>query len=387
MLYLACPTDLRDRFKGSVWLAYAGKIQETEFHATDTLVVCEWMFPRRDTLLRALGHVRQTGTRVVFIGPTVRESDDLKRDLCLLGIYDFLFVGDEMVLRELDALLENGRSVEDVSTYLHHDEFPNVQPPKFIDVFEGTDEPFVWTPLEEGDEEENLPRFDTLFHPHVDRSSAATRGSVPPNGRSTHRFVWPDPAPLRVRILGEPGCGKSFVALQLASLCLGRELPAAVVEEDTGTLNRWCEEPLSVHVFAEDPPKGYRVILDTRPDGDTPLSDIDLFLVVTWPDSDRINQTLRALENQKGLPERVLCIVNHWSEGLIPTRPDLVPMVHIPHEPRQFHAMRMRTPLVNLDSLFANAFLPIVERISMCFTDPNRKIQDGGERHALVAGV
>lgn len=385
MLYVACPIDLRDRFKGSVWLAYAGKVQETEFHASDTLVVCEWMFPRRDTLLQTLGRVRQSGARVVLVGQSAKESDDFKRELCILGIYDFLFVVDELVLSDLDALLEHGRSKEDVVMYLHHEEDPIAEPPKLVDVFEGKDEPFLWTPLEGSDNPTNSRRFDNLLRPDTDTSSSTEQGRR--KERSAHRFVWPDPAPLRVRILGEQGCGKSFVALQIASLCQEKELPAAVVEGDPATLNDWCEEPLSSHVFATDPPKGYRVILDTRSEGDTPLSDIDLILVVTWPDAIRIKETLQALENQTTLRERVLCIVNHCSEGLIFESRVSVPLIHIPHEPRQFHAIRMRMPLVQLDPRFAHAFLPIIERISMRFIDPSRHIHDGGDLNAVADGV
>ena len=86
MLYLALPTDLRDRYKGSEWLAYATKIGDTQFHAGDTLVVSEWMFRERHALLQALGHVRQSGARVVFVGSVVHESDDFKRDLWLMGV-------------------------------------------------------------------------------------------------------------------------------------------------------------------------------------------------------------------------------------------------------------------------------------------------------------
>lgn len=385
MLYIACPIDLRDRNKGSVWLAYAGKIQETVFHASDTLVVCEWMFPRRDALLQTLGRVRQSGARVVFVGQSARESDDFKRELCILGIYDFLFVADELILSDLDALLEHGRSQEEVAMYLHREEGPITEPPKLVDVFDGKDEPFQWTPLEEDGAPINLRRFDNLLRSNPDTGSFIERGNW--RQTSAHRFVWPDPAPLQVRILGERGCGKSFVALQLASLCHEKELPAAVVDEDPATLNDWCEEPLSSHIFATDPPKGYRVILDTRSGGDTPLSSIDLILVVTWPDAVRIKGALQALENQTDLHERVQCIVNHCSEGLNSTRSMSVPLLCIPHEPRQFHAMRMRTPLVHLDPHFARAFLPIVEQISMRFIDPNRQTHDGGDLNVVTDGV
>lgn len=378
MLYLAFPIDLRDRFRGAVWLAYAGKVQETEFHADDTLVIGEWMFPHRDTLLQTLSRVRQSGARVVFTGQSARASDDFKRELCLLGIYDFLFVGDELVLQDLDVLLEHPRSVSDVAVYLSRDEGPDVEAPKLVDVFDGGDEPFVWEPLEE---DTTSPKFDALFQPGAPGKPVQSDGS---HGPSVRRFVWSDPTPLCVRVLGESGCGKSFVALQLASLCHGRDLQAAVVEEHVEPLRGWCEESLASHIYDADPPKGYRVILDTRPDGDTPLSEIDLILLVTWPDTSHLTETLQRLRDQDML-DHVMCIVNHASTGLVPKHADS--MVYIPHEPRQFHAMRMRTPLVDLDPRFAEVFLPVVERISTRFIDPNRTTGKGGEPHALVAGV
>lgn len=383
MLYLAFPIDLRDRFKGAVWLAYARKVQEMEFQADDTLVACEWMFPHRDMLLQTLSRVRQSAARVVFIGQEARASDDFKRELCLLGIFDFLFVGDELVLQDLDALLEYPRSTSDVAVYLSRDEGPDVEAPKLVDVFEAADEPFVWEPLDDA-EATTSPQFDALFKPGPTGKSAQGTGRDGRHGPSGRRFVWPDPTPLCVRILGEPGCGKSFVALQLASLCHSRDLQVAIVEAHVEPLRRWCEEPLASHIYDADPPKGYRVILDTRPDGDTPLSEIDLILLVTWPDTNHLTETLQRLRDQDML-DRVMCIVNHASTGLVPKHADS--MVYIPHEPRQFHAMRMRTPLVDLDSRFAEAFLPVVERMSTRFIDPDRTKGKGGEPRAVVAGV
>ncbi|QSO53044.1 hypothetical protein JZ785_03850 [Alicyclobacillus curvatus] len=382
MLYLAFPIDLRDRFKGAVWLAYAGKVQETEFHAEDTLVVGEWMFPHRDALLQTLSHVRQSSARVVFIGQVARASDDFKRELCLLGIFDFLFVEDELVLQDLDALLEHPRSASDVSVYLNRDEGPDVEAPKLVDVFEAAHEPFVWEPLED-DEDTKSPQFDVLFKPGAAGKSVSGNGH---HGSSVRKFVWPDPPPLRVRILGESGCGKSFVALQLGSLCHSRDFQAAIVEEHVEPLRGWCEEPMVSHIYNADPPKGYRVILDTRADGETPLSEIDLMLFVTWPDTNHLKETLHRLRDQEML-DRVMCIVNHAVTGLFPNHSDSTTMVYIPHEPRQFHAMRMRTPLVDLDARFAEAFLPVVERISTRFMDPDRTTGKGGESCAVVTGV
>lgn len=383
LLYLAFPIDLRDRFKGSVWLAYAGKIEDTRFESVDTLVACEWMFPERDALLQTLGWVRQSGARVVFVGAAAHESDTFKRELCLQGIYDFLFVGKELVLQELDELLKQSRSAQDGAVYLHREQEQVLEPPKIVDVFESGDEPFTWEPLEENGQEED--RFDALFRPDS-TSTLMTGGKVQRTAKQlVRRFVWPDPAPVRVRILGDRGCGKSFVALQIASLCHGHELPAAVVEEEPATVQMWCDASLSSHIYASEPPRGYRVILDTRTDGETLLSDIDLILVVTWPDG-VIGKTLLPLQNQPDVHDRVICVVNHDTTGLSLSHDPALQTVTIPHEPRQFHAMKMQTPLVNLDPHFAKAFLPIVERVSVTFVDPVRQTLAGGDENAFVIG-
>ncbi|KUO95821.1 hypothetical protein [Ferroacidibacillus organovorans] len=387
MLYLAFPTDLRDRFKDSVWLAYAGRIQDTRFEPADTLVTCEWMFPERDALLQTLGRVRQSGARVVFVGAAAHESDTFKRELCLQGIYDFLFVGEELVLQELDALLGHARSAQDVAVYLHREEENVIEPPKLVDVFEGADEPFTWEPLEQDGQAPSGDRFDTLFQPNSIGSSATGEKKQGAVKRLVRRFVWPDPAPVRVRILGERGCGKSFIALQLASLCHANELPAAVVEEEPATLQQWCDASFSSHIYASEPPKGYRVIFDTRADGDMPLSNIDLILVVTWPDDAWMGDKLLPLQTKPGVHDRVICVVNHDTVGLLVDKDHTVQTVAIPHEPRQFHAMRMQTPLVHLDPHFAKAFLPIVRRISTAFVDPARQTLDGGDEHAIATRV
>ncbi|KYP79888.1 hypothetical protein [Ferroacidibacillus organovorans] len=383
MLYLALPSDLRERYKGSVWLAYAQKIEETEFHAEDTLVVCEWMFAKRDVLMQALNRVRNKGARVVFIGSSAHETEDFKRELCVFGIYDFLFVAEELVLQDLDKLLEHKRSVEDVAMYLSRGETGLAEPPKLVDVFSAKDEPFTWAPLRSGVAETNMARFDALIEAQDEHGKSAARQAS--STRLVRKFVWPDPSPVRVRILGDRGCGKSFVALQVAALCHQSELPAAVVEDNPGTLSHWCDESFLSHVYASEPPQGYRVILDTRQEADSLIPDADLTLWVTWPEMTGTGRTLRAMRERGD--RKTICLVNHHTPGVLLTSITEAQVVCVPHEPRQFHAIRMKTPLVTLDPNFGKWWMPIVDQISACFVDPNRQGMEGGVVDASVAGV
>lgn len=369
MLYLALPVDLRDRYKGSEWLAYARRIEEISWQVGDTLVVCEWMIQNRHSLLQTLGRVSQSRARVVFIGSRVHESDAFKRDLCLVGVYDFLFVGDELVLQELDDLLAHPRSQNDVAAYLQEDTDDVPTPAQVVDVFTGEGDPFSWAPLPE----EAEPHFDTLVQEPAVGSprSQRTQGDV----RPVRKFVWPTPSPVRVHIQGVHGCGKSFLALQLLSLCHAHELPAALVEEDATSLQAWCEPRLADHVMTEEPPPGYRVVLDTRPD----VGSSDLILVVTWPGASTLPSAPSASEPP------VVWVVNHHTPGVLWSPPADIDCILIPHEPRQFHAMRMKTPLVELDPTFAMHFRPLIECISARFVDPDRRSIFGGDEHVVTA--
>ncbi|KYP79535.1 hypothetical protein [Ferroacidibacillus organovorans] len=369
MLYMALPVDLRDRYKGSEWLAYARRIDEFPWQAGDTLVVCEWMIQNRHSLLQTLGRVSQRGARVVFVGSNLHESDAFKRDLCLVGVYDFLFVGEELVLQELDDLLAHPRSQNDVVAYLQEDMADVLTPPQVIDVFTGEGDPFSWAPLRE----EGEARFDTLVQEPAVGSprSQGTQGDVSP----VRRFIWPTPSPVRVQIQGDHGGGKSFLALQLLSLCHANELPAALVEEDATSLQAWCEPRLADHVMTEEPPPGYRVIIDTRPD----VGASDLILVITWPGA----SILPPSPSEPEIP--VVWVVNHHTPGVLWSTPADIDCILIPHEPRQFHAMRMKTPLVELDPTFAMHFQPLIERIAARFVDPDRRPIFGGDEHVVAA--
>jgi hypothetical protein len=366
---MALPVDLRDRYKGSEWLAYARRIDEIPWQAGDTLVICEWMLPNRHSLLQTLGRVSQSGARVVFVGASVHESDAFKRDLCLVGVYDFLFVGEELVLQELDDLLAHPRSQNDVVAYLQEDMADVLTSPQVADVFTEDEDPFSWAPLPE----EGEPQFDSLVQePGVGSPrSQRTQGDM----RPVRKFVWPSPSPVRVHIQGDHGGGKSFLALQLLSLCHAHELPAALVEEDATSLQTWCEPRLAEHMMTEEPPPGYRVIIDTRPD----VGASDLILVITWPSA----STLPSAPSESEPP--VVWVVNHHTPGVLWSTPADIDCILIPHEPRQFHAMRMKTPLVELDPTFAMHFQPLIECISARFVDPDRRPNFGGDEHVVTA--
>ncbi|MDP9729387.1 hypothetical protein FY534_13970 (plasmid) [Alicyclobacillus sp. TC] len=118
MLYLAFPVDLRDRFSGSEWLIYPKQVQETRFTPEDTVVLSEWIAKDRAELLQILHTVQKTGARIVYVGSKTEETEEWKRQLCLYRVYDFLFFGEEMVLKELEDLLEHPRSPQEVARYL-----------------------------------------------------------------------------------------------------------------------------------------------------------------------------------------------------------------------------------------------------------------------------
>lgn len=369
MLYLALPVDLRDRYPKSVWLAYARRIDEATWQPGDTLVTSEWIIPDRHRLLQTLSRVRQQGVRVVFVGPKVHETDAFKRDLCLMDVYDFLFVEEELVLQELDDLLAHPRMREDVAAFLTEETVAMLTPLRVVDVLSGEGDPFLWAPVRE----ERQPRFDTLVQPRASTSSRDAK--TPEAARPVRTFVWPTPTPVRVHIEGDRGCGKSFLALQLLSLCHAQELPAALVEDEPTSVQAWCEPRLADHVTNEEPPLGYRVMIDTRSD----VGACDLILVVTWPGTTALSPPVCRSETP------VVWVVNHHTPGVLWSTPADIDCLFLAHEPRQFHAMRMQTPLVELDPTFARLFDPLMERIAALFVDPDRRPMIGGDAHVVAA--
>ncbi|WP_206886129.1 hypothetical protein [Alicyclobacillus mali (ex Roth et al. 2021)] len=118
MLYLAFPADLRERYAESTWLVYDKQVLETTFGPGDILLLSAWVVPRRAEQLQIIHRARQEGARVIFVGSKEDETDEWKRQLCSLGVYDFAFFGDEVVLGVLDDLIEHPRTPLDVRAYV-----------------------------------------------------------------------------------------------------------------------------------------------------------------------------------------------------------------------------------------------------------------------------
>ncbi|MCL6441889.1 MAG: adenylyl-sulfate kinase [Alicyclobacillus sp.] len=134
MLYLAFPTDLRERYKDSEWLVYAKQIHETQFTPEDTVVLSGWVVHDRAEQLQIMYRIRQQGARVIYVGPKEEETDEFKRQLCLIGIYDFVFFGDEVVLGAIDQLIEYPRTPADVREYMAHTTNVPNDAPTVVDV-------------------------------------------------------------------------------------------------------------------------------------------------------------------------------------------------------------------------------------------------------------
>ncbi|GMA59495.1 hypothetical protein C7445_1502 [Alicyclobacillus sacchari] len=118
MLYLAFPADLRERYAESTWLVYDKQVLETTFAPGDILLLSTWVVPHRAEQLQVIHRARQEGARVIFVGSKEDETDEWKRQLCSLGVYDFAFFGDEVVLGVLDDFIEHPRTPLDVRTYV-----------------------------------------------------------------------------------------------------------------------------------------------------------------------------------------------------------------------------------------------------------------------------
>ena len=389
MLYLAFPTDLRDRYQKSEWLVYGKMVSETLFTPQDILVLSEWTVPDRMELVQTIYRVREQGARVIFVGPSQSETDDFKRQLCLMGVFDFAFFGDEILLGTIDELIEHPRTPMDVKAYMDQGSDALTELPPVVDVYEEeTDsEPAL-------EEETNASRgfggIGQLFRRRSNTKEDASSESITDHGQDADmrpvvkKFVWPNPKAVHVRILGEPGSGKTFVAWNLAAICNRRELPAAVIEESSLPLIDWTDIKTGVHVYQEKPKKGYRVLLDTRPWEDGIPSEADLVVAVCWPDKTRIERMALALHQQMISPDQVCWVINRHDSSLsLPVKLD-GDYVVLPHEPRQFAAMRMKKPLVELDDAFSNLFGPIAVRISEMFI---QNAKGGTPLHVDAVGV
>lgn len=363
MLFLTISTDLRDRYKDCEMLMYAKQISETQFTPEDVVVLSEWTLTKRAELIQQIYRIRQAGARVIYIGPTSSETDEFKRQLCLMGVYDFAFFGDEIVLGRIDDFIENPRTPLDVKDYLDKEEVneTQVELPTIVDIFE---EPEDTVPLPELGEHEDQKRFGSLaqmFRRQVSESvlTSDTRSTT------VKKYVWPHPKAVKVRVLGDAGSGKSFLAWNLAAICNRNELPTAIVEENTLTITDWTGIGEGISVFNNPPKKGYRVILDTH--NPSRGEEDDLYIVVTWPDKFRMQRTLLRMEELMVSSHKLIWVVNnHVPEIPLPVELD-GPVIVIPNEPRQVGAARMKQPLVELDPIFGGIFEPVAERISDLF--------------------
>lgn len=366
MLYIAFPRDLRDLYKDSEWLVYSKMVAETQFTPDDILVLSEWTVSERMELVQTMYRVRQQGARVIYIGPKQSETDDFRRQMCLMGIFDFIFFGDEIVLGEIDELIESPRSPVQVKEYLDVDSQSAdslVELPPVVVVFEEQNES---DPIAESDDITAKGKFNFGFLRRRDTQERSDIKNQPRKEASVKKFVWPNPEAVQVRILGDAGSGRSFVAWNLAALCGQRELPSAVVEDDVLTLTEWAGVGNGIHVYSDPPKKGYRVIIDTREPLRNEGTD-DFYIVVTWPDKIRIERILLKLQEKLIPANKVMWVINGYSPEL-PLPVDIgSEYVVIPHEPRQVSATRMKRPLVTSDTSFADLLQPITDQISELF--------------------
>jgi len=380
LLYIAFPQDLRDLYKDSQWLVYSKMVSETTFAPEDVLVLSEWVVSERMDLVQTMYRARQQGARVIYIGPKSSETDDFKRQMCLMGIYDFLFFGDEIVLGDIDVLLEQPRTPYDVKEFLDIGTETLVDMPPVVVVFEEKIQASD-AMLEQQSEKEDTSRFrlGNPFRKKASDDSGHTSAQIEVKSQNIKRFVWPNPEAVRVRIIGDSGSGRSFLSWNLATLCGRRELPTAVVEDDVLTLTEWSGITRGIHVYAVPPKKGYRTIIDTRnTEKIDPLD--DFYIVLTWPDKIRMEKNLLLLEERYIPAERVIWVINRYVPGLpLPVQLSSEHIV-IPNDLRQVSATRMKTPLVDLDVNFAALIEPITNRISDMFISNAR----GGKKQNVV---
>jgi|GEM_PF-2150099 len=393
MLYFGLgDADLRDLYQGSAWLTFAKQITQTTFAREDVVVLSEDLVKSRPEMLQAIHHIRGFGARVLYVGWSGNESDAWKRQLAFLGVYDWLFVEAEINLEDIDRLIAQPRSVRDVEHYL---EDLHLQPAPTLAVVSVYEDKELVEPAEAlthtlqdlaGTEEEAersvLERVSGHFG-NVARSVRETmrrrRGEPGEElvasleaAPKAKRFVWSVPRPVTVRLLGEPGVGKSFIAWNLAALCNAHELSAAVIERDS-PIAQWGEVD-GVHVTMDTPGRGYRVHIVTGP-LHTQAADSDVRVAVTWPDPARSEKAALALWQGDGEEDReVWWIVNHGDDER--PLPEGVPLSErvlvVPYEARQVGAIRMKTPLALSDPRFAARLLPLVEHIKARFAGPAR---------------
>ncbi len=394
MLYFGLgDADLRDLYPGSAWLTFADQIVQTTFAREDVVILSEDLVKSRSEMLTAIHHIRGFGARIVYVGWSGNESDDWKRQLAFFGIYDWLFVEAEINLEDINRLLAHPRTAKDVECYLEDLQMKPVPALQVVLVCEEGEsgesvETFTQTLLEQAGTEEEAER--SVLERMTGAVSGLARGvrgtlrrrrgesggetAVDPASlpMAPRRFVWSAPRPVTVRLVGDPGVGKSFIAWNLAALCNAHELSAAVIEPDS-PIAHWGEVD-GVHVTTETPGRGYRVHIATGP-LDMRAADGDVRVAVTWPDPARSEKAALALWQGDGEEDREVWWIVNYGDDERPL-PDGVPLSErvlvVPYEARQAGAVRMKTPLVLSDPLFAARLVPLVEHIKARFAAPAR---------------
>lgn len=365
---------MRDRYPNSQWLVFTNMIRDTAFASGDILIVSEWVVPNRAELMDVLYRARQQGARVIYIGAVANESDELKRQLALLQVYDFLFFDDEIVLGKIDALMENPRTARDVEVFLGSfaSAFASMAPPAVVDVYE----------------EENAP--SSALQPEVaERTWLARRKGYPTthdpssteSGRRPRKIVWTQTDPVCVRVVGDAGAGVTTILWNLAALCNERELPTAVVETERFPLMLWTDLEQGVHVYDERPHKGYRILLSSR---EKDAKQADLTIAVTFPDTYRMERLQQRLTREGTPPQEVLWVINHTVPGfpLLQTLTGCL-VVYLAHDVRQWGAMRMKRPLCQMAPTWRESLAPIADVLASRYLEQVK----GGQPDVALAGV
>jgi len=388
LLYLALPVDLRDRYPTCQWLVYGKMVEETEFVPGDILVIAEWVIPDRTDLLRVMYRARQEGARVIYVGPTESETEDFERQLCLMGLFDYLFFTDEIILGRIDYLIEHPRNPSDVPLFQEVTDRVLGEMPPVVDVFDDEGERSLPEDAP-GDERDGTPWLRQVWQRMESRKRPKEEGTehqstpIPPQ---TRRIVWPNLEPVHVRISGVHGVGKTLLAWQLACLCQARELPAAIIEDDIHPLVTWVDGAFRSHVYHTWPKKGYRVLLDTRKTKD--MSDADLVIAVCFPERSSYEQVCLELESSMIPQSQVIWVVNQCSAGVAFPIKEAALSLPVPYEPRHFSGIRMHKPLVELDVGFATLFSQVVDEIANQFSQRIDSIEKGGEpEHVAALGL
>lgn len=388
MLYLCLfdTHDLRDRWPGSTWLVYAAQAFDQAYTADDTVLLSEWYLRDPLELARLMRQMRAQGARVIYVGSGRNESETWKRLLASLGVYDWLFVPPkdaEINLGALDALLAHPRTMADpeVAPYLAL-AFAEVQTPDVVDLLDPADgEGMPETAGEESQRRVRLPRMPRWLR---ERETVAVPAGEPAG--SVRRVVWQAQKPVRVAVVGDAGAGKTYVCWNLAALCNRHDMPCAVAETDTQTLAAWAGAD-GVHVYPRFGRKGYRVWLETQSARET-VGWIDLWLVVTFPDAQRIERWATRLREWDVDENSVLWIVNRHDDGVpLPYGPPFGQVLTLPHEVRQMGAVRLQTPLADTDARMAARLLPVVQRFDAVFLGHVQAMPDtkGGVADVAVA--